>query len=58
MLNTKNKFSKDKPSSKNAANDDWLKLCGAWNDMEVTTEELVNLIRNSRVFTREIASLD
>lgn len=58
MLNTKNKFSKDKPSPKKAANDDWLKLCGAWNDMEETAEELIKLIRTSRVSTRQIESLD
>lgn len=30
-------------SSMKTGNDDWLKLCGAWNDMEATAEELIKL---------------
>lgn len=39
-------------------NDDWLKLYGAWSEEEETAEELINLIKTSRVSTRQIEPLD
>ena len=58
MLRTKKESSKNKRPSQKVANDDWLKLYGAWNDMEFTAEALIDLIENSRTSSREIESLD
>lgn len=50
---------KNAPSPiKKEKDDDWLKLYGAWSDKEETAEDLINLIRTSRVSTRQIESLD
>ena len=58
MLRTKKESSKNKRPSQKVANDDWLKLCGAWSDMEFTAEALIDLIKNSRVSSRQIEPLD
>ena len=49
---------KNTPTPKKEEEDDWLKLYGAWSEEEETAEELIDLIRNSRVSTRQIESLD
>jgi len=48
----------DKPTPEKEENDDWLTLYGAWIEEEETAEELIDLIRTSRVSTRQIESLD
>jgi len=50
---------KNPPSPiKKDKDDDWLKLYGAWSNEEETAEDLISLIRTSRVSTRQIESLD
>lgn len=43
---------------KKKENDDWLKLFGAWSNEEETAEDLIEIIRSSRVSTRQIESFD
>ncbi len=47
-----------KPMPPVKKNDDWKKLAGAWNDMEKSTEEVVDFIRSSRFTNRQIESFD
>jgi len=35
-------------------NDDWMKLCGAWKDWDLSTAAIIRLIGESRVSTRVI----
>lgn len=39
-------------------NDGWKQLAGAWNDETATAEEIITLIKDSRLSNRQIDSLD
>lgn len=47
-----------KPLAPNQKKDDWKKLAGAWNDETESAEDLILLLRNSRLSNRQIESLD
>ncbi|MEM1123185.1 MAG: hypothetical protein AAGJ18_22280 [Bacteroidota bacterium] len=49
---------KEDPIPPKEEKDDWLKLYGAWREEEQTAEELIDLIKSSRISTRQIESLD
>lgn len=47
-----------KPAPPIKKNDDWKKLAGAWNNEELSAEEMIEFLRDSRFTNRKIESLD
>jgi len=49
---------KKETPKKPTVNNEWRSLFGAWKEDEMPTEELINLIRDSRISNHSIESLD